>query len=145
MSNIEDGSASEFDNIGSRNVNILPELIQSQKFPSAFSLLKKDPLTVISFEDSVVLLNNLDKLIENTETSDPQILMRENAEACALLYKRLQRQKVLRGFGSITSETYPVKLADVTPLKLEQTTGMSMQALTARERPAYWRNAGIGT
>jgi hypothetical protein len=99
-------------------------------------------------------VNNLD---ESTSTSSatgnfelvntkaiPELVMREQAEAISQLYRRLQRQRLFRGFGCINKDTYPYKSSDMPPVKLEQVTGLSMNALTPRERPAYWRNAGTG-
>jgi hypothetical protein len=45
-------------------------------------------------------------------------------DACTFLYKRLERQSVLKGFGCVDGE-YPEKSTDITPLKLEQITGIA--------------------
>lgn len=58
------------------------------------------------------------------------------------LYRRLERQKLLRGFGCIEGE-YPEKALDISPAKLEEITGLSVTALTPKERTTYWRLAGI--
>jgi len=90
-----------------------------------------------------ISVNHLeDSAGETAVGTSPELLLREQAEGATMLYKRLQRQRVLRGFGTINKETYPSKAADMPPIKLEQTTGLSMNSLTPRERPAYWRNAG---
>ena len=63
-------------------------------------------------------------------------------DASVFLYRRLERQKVVRGFGCVENE-YPDVAAEVTPSKLEATTGLPLSALTPKQRGNYWRLAGI--
>ena len=48
-------------------------------------------------------------------------------DSCTFLYKRFERQSVLKGFGCVDGE-YPEKSVDITPAKLEQITGENMSA-----------------
>lgn len=65
------------------------------------------------------------------------------AESNVFLYRRLERQKVLRGFNCIDGE-YPENSMDITPAKLEEVSGISVTSLTPKQRTTYWQLAGIG-
>jgi hypothetical protein len=105
-------------------------------------VLKRNPLLQLSTEDARSLLNNLDSL--TIPTADLELNQKENLDSCTFLYKRLERQSVFKGFGCIADGEYPEKALDITPLKLEQVTGLNIKALTPKERTTYWRLAGIG-
>ena len=63
-------------------------------------------------------------------------------ESSVYIYRRLERQKILKGFGCIEGE-YPEKSTDISPAKLEELTGLSITSLTPKERTTYWRLAGV--
>lgn len=48
----------------------------------------------------------------------------------------------MKGFGCIEGE-YPEKAQDISPVRLEELTGLSVTSLTPKERTTYWRLAGI--
>lgn len=67
----------------------------------------------------------LDHIVKNLPTLDLTsytYIMYQTVDACTFLYKRLERQSVLKGFGCVDGE-YPEKSSDITPTKLEQITG----------------------
>ena len=127
------------------DVPTAPEIkkrLAEEDFAAAYTALKRNPMHQIDQDDARLLLNNLQKLVPlggSEEEREKQLV-----DACTLLYKRLERTRVLRGFGCIEGE-YPDKsLGDVTPSKLQQVTGLSNAALTPKERKNYWTLAGIG-
>lgn len=64
-------------------------------------------------------------------------------DATSFIYKRLERQHLLRGFGCVDGE-YPEKGTDISPTVLEDLTGISINALTPRTRASYWQTLSIG-
>ena len=58
-------------------------------------------------------------------------------DSCTFLYKRLERQNVLKGFGCVDGE-YPEKSVDITPAKLEQITGKPSRVLFCRHCRTYF-------
>lgn len=65
------------------------------------------------------------KYLRNLSTLDLTLcnyILYQTVDACTFLYKRLERQSVLKGFGCVDGE-YPEKSSDITPTKLEQITG----------------------
>ena len=58
-------------------------------------------------------------------------------DSCTFLYKRLERQNVLKGFGCVDGE-YPEKSVDITPAKLEQITGKPSRVFFCRHRRTYF-------
>lgn len=59
------------------------------------------------------------------------------------LYRRLKRQNLLRGYDCIDGKDYPRKMGEVSPAKLEEVTGLSVSALSPKQRSTYWRLAGL--
>lgn len=59
-----------------------------------------------------------------------------------MIYRRLEKQKVLRGFNCL-GNVYPEPTSEISPTKLESITGLPLNALTPRTRTTYWRLAGI--
>eukprot|EP00607_Mallomonas_marina_P000778 CAMPEP_0182431350 /NCGR_PEP_ID=MMETSP1167-20130531/48508_1 /TAXON_ID=2988 /ORGANISM="Mallomonas Sp, Strain CCMP3275" /LENGTH=585 /DNA_ID=CAMNT_0024617595 /DNA_START=82 /DNA_END=1836 /DNA_ORIENTATION=+ len=104
----------------------------------AYRILKKNPLVQLNLNDAKLFLNNLDNLDLDKEKKDPM----EMTESANFIYKRLQRQKVLRGYGCVDGE-YPEKALDISPTRLEELSGIKTSSLTPRQRPTYWRLAGI--
>ena len=120
--------------------------MDEEDYEGAYQALKRNPMLQINQGDARQLLNNLRRLVpsgpDGGGTSDDR--EKQLVDACTLLYKRLERTRVLRGFGCIEGE-YPDKsLGDVTPSKLQQVTGLSNAALTPKQRKNYWTLAGIG-
>eukprot|EP01036_Dinobryon_divergens_P026769 gene26769-35455_t len=114
--------------------------MEAKNYEGAFKLLKRNPMLAISKDDGVELLNNIAQLNpndDNFEKNQKQVL-----ESSVYIYRRLERQKILKGFGCIDGE-YPEKSTDISPAKLEELTGLSIASLTPRERTTYWRLAGV--
>ena len=131
------------DSVNVSNTVSSPEIrerLQENDFQGAYQNLRKNPMLVISIDDAQILLNNLRSLVPTTgEDAEKQL-----TESCTLLYKRLERLKVLKGFGCSDGE-YPDKtVGEITPQKLESITGISTSALTPKQRQNYWTLAGIG-
>lgn len=121
-------------------INELREKLSESNFKDAYQVLKRNPMVPLQNEDAKLLLNNLNSL--GSGTNEPEIDQKLVTEASVYIYKRLERQKVLRGFGCVDGE-YPEKSIDVTPKKLEELTGLPIKSLTPKERTTYWRLAGI--
>ena len=131
------------ENVNVSNTVSSPEIrerLEENDFQGAYQNLKRNPMLVISIADAQILLNNLRSLVPTTgEDAEKQL-----TESCTLLYKRLERLKVLKGFGCSDGE-YPDKtVGEITPQKLEAITGISTAALTPKQRQNYWTLAGIG-
>eukprot|EP01038_Epipyxis_sp_PR26KG_P007447 gene7447-10148_t len=130
-------------NSGSGNIDgDFQEAIKSGDYSTAFKLIKRNPMLQLNMNYAKILLNNLDTL-ESSTSQDPEKALTQLTETCVFLYKRLERQKVLTGFGCVEGE-YPEKGVEVSPARLEQVTGLSISALTPKTRTTYWRLAGIG-
>ena len=84
-------------------------------FPSNWHSLRTSCLSSLSFSPHPPQIVRSEKL-----TSEPDINTKLLAESSFLLYKRLQRQKVLRGFGSIDQESYPERAKEMSPVRMEQ-------------------------
>lgn len=103
-------------------------------------------MLLLTKEDASILLNNIDKLedaVDNTEKSlklvfgefnntiyhylihDLSLLYSQQVEASVFLYRRLERQNVLKGFNCIDGQ-YPDKSTEVSPTRLEETTGYNI-------------------
>mmetsp|Transcript_13333 Transcript_13333/g.19991 ORF Transcript_13333/g.19991 Transcript_13333/m.19991 type:complete len:621 (-) Transcript_13333:2346-4208(-) len=124
----------------SQSVKELEEDIAKGDYKSAYRLIKRNPMLNISKDEGRVLLNNIDQLDpngENFEKNQKQVI-----DSSVYLYRRLERQKVLKGFGCVEGE-YPEKSLDISPAKLEELTGLSIMSLTPKERTTYWQLAGI--
>jgi hypothetical protein len=63
-------------------------------------------------------------------------------DASTFIYKRLERQSLIRGFGCIDGE-YPEKTQDITPSKLEELSGITIESLTPKARNTYWQLGAI--
>jgi hypothetical protein len=115
--------------------------LEDNDYEAAFQMLKRNPMLQLGPEDARLLLNNLNSLTPlagDMDTNQKQLV-----ESCTLLYKRLQRQNILKGFGCVDGE-YPEKSQDISPARLEEITGMNIASLTPKERTTYWRIAGVG-
>ena len=111
------------------------EHLQKNEFKLCYELLQSNPLLHLDLEDAKELLNGMQSVEVAEETQ-------ETIDMASFLYKRLARQKVLRGFGCIDGD-YPEAGGDISPAKLEEVSGIPISALTPRERTTYWRLAGI--
>jgi hypothetical protein len=116
---------------------MLKELEQSN-YNEAFQIIKRNPMLHLQLEDITILLNHLDDI--DSETEDRS---KAKSDISSLIYRRSQRQNVLRGFGCV-DKAYPENSTDISPLKLEELTGLSIASLTPKQRTTYWRVAGIG-
>jgi hypothetical protein len=114
--------------------------IRLHDYKGAYSIIRKNPMATLRFEDAQEILNNVDSL--NPETGDVSHDSREVIEASAYVYRRLERQGILKGFGCVGG-VYPEKSTEISPLKLERVTGLNVEAFTPRQRTTYWRLAGI--
>lgn len=117
----------------------LKDYLSKSDFESAFQVLKRNPMVPLTLDDAKGLLNNLDK-VEPLDINDVTGIKR--VESSNLIYKRLQRQQVLRGFGCV-EKAYPENSTDISPLRLEELTGLPISSLTPKQRTTYWRLAGV--
>lgn len=123
----------------------LREKLDSDDYSGAYSTLKRNPMMTIRKEDARALLNNLDKLVSNEEaSSDADAYQKKMIETSTYVYKRCERQSVFRGFGSVQADAYPLSsMNEVSPQRLEELTGLNINALTPKQRSFYWQLAGI--
>ena len=127
-------------------------------YNKAYEILKRNPLITLSPIDVKLFLNNLKELeskyidnennniINNNNNNNPMIQIQNSnqkiIEISTFLYKRFERQNVLKGYGCVNGE-YPERSVEISPMKLEELTGLSVTSLTPRERTSNWRLAGI--
>ena len=127
-------------------------------YNKAYEILKRNPLITLSPIDVKLFLNNLKELeskyvdnennnvINNNNNNNPMIQIQNSnqkiIEISTFLYKRFERQNVLKGYGCVNGE-YPERSVEISPMKLEELTGLSVTSLTPRERTTNWRLAGI--
>ena len=121
--------------------NEVRQKLEESDFEGAMQIIKRNPMIQLSSEDGRILLNNLESLTaENSVTGNYQ---QEAINQCSLLYKRLEKLKILKGFGCVDGE-YPDKsVGEISPEKLLNKTGIDVSALTPKQRSNYWRLAGI--
>ena len=116
-------------------------------YSGAYNVLKRNPMMNLSMEDARVFLNHLDKLVSTEEagnTMDEESYQKKLIETSSYLYKRCARQMVIRGFGSVDADGYPLSsMNEVSPQRLEEITGLPMTSLTPKSRGLYWQLAGI--
>jgi len=120
--------------------------IADGEYDNAFQVLKRNPMCSLRKEDAQELLNNVEKLVayDAIKQNNLDAYQRKVIEACSFLYARLERQKTLRGFGCVTGEDYPIPPSnDITSSRMEELSGLSVDALTPRQRTTYWRLAGM--
>lgn len=119
----------------------MKEKLLSSNYYDAFQILKKNPLIQLNVDDVKLFLNNIDSLVSTSVDNEKR--QTQLIDACVFLYKRLERQNILRGFGCIDGE-YPEKGNDViTPSKLEELTGINISALTPKQRTTNWQLVAI--
>ena len=125
----------------------LRDRLSDGDYSGAYNVLKRNPMMNLSMEDARVLLNHLDKLVSTEEagnTMDEEAYQKKLIETSSYLYKRCARQMVIRGFGSVDADGYPLSsMNEVSPQRLEEITGLPMTSLTPKSRGLYWQLAGI--
>jgi len=104
-------------------------MLASSDFTSAFTMIKNNPTISIDLNDAKTLLNNINALVSLSKYPHERMI-----EVSTLIYKRFDRQRVLRGFGCVGKECYPEASSDISPARLELVTGMTLNSLTPRER-----------
>lgn len=129
-------------------------------YNKAYEILKRNPLITLTIQDAQLFLNNLQQLESsmyqndnnnpnnnNRNNNNPMVQIQNSnqriIEISTFLYKRFERQEVLKGYGCVNGE-YPEKAIEISPMKLEEVTGLNIQSLTPKERTTNWRLAGIG-
>jgi hypothetical protein len=135
--------------------------LEIEDYQGALNVIKRDPLINLNLDDVIPLLNNLDKIEDYSKAVEPGIIIRQNheeiiqifsvlliyysgkegkktMEAGSLIYRRLERLNSLKGFNCIRN-AYPEKLKDISPMKLEEITGLSIGALTPKQRNILFR------
>jgi len=117
------------------------EKLIGSNYKDAFLVLKRNPMAPLQLEDAKLFLNNLDSLGSENENEEKNTM--KMTESANYIYRRLERQKVLKGFGCVDGE-YPEKALDVSPSKLEELSGLKVSSLTPKQRTTYWRLAGVG-
>ena len=58
-------------------------------------------------------------------------------------YQHTQRQNILRGYGCINKQNLPQRSSEMSPVRMEQLTGLKLEALRPSDRPFFWRVGGI--
>ncbi|KAJ1429317.1 hypothetical protein B484DRAFT_449459 [Ochromonadaceae sp. CCMP2298] len=116
------------------------EYLSSGNFKDAYQVIRRNPMQTLTKEDARLLLNNIDWL--DPAPGDLDKTTQQTIDASVLLYKRLQRQKTLVAFDCVQGE-YPENLLEVSNRKIEEVTGLSVTALTPKNRTTYWRLAGV--
>lgn len=134
-----------FSNNESKDINSNDPITQirnhfnNKEFIEAYQVLKRNPLAQLSIDDGKMFLNNLEALY--SITNDFETNQKQSIEISEFLYKRFERQHLLRGFGSAE---YPEKSTlEISPQRLEELTGVSITSLTPKQRNTYWQFAGI--
>jgi len=110
----------------------------------ALQVLQRNPMLSISFEDGVSLLNYIEEqAVLSGFVSDEA--GKQSVSDTTFLYKRLERQQILRGFGCIDGSelSYPERSLEISPQRMEEVTGLPMASLTPKKRTTYWQLAGI--
>lgn len=121
---------------------LLQDKLQANDIIGAFSILKRNPMINLNREDARVFLNNIDSL-EPKPSNSNEINERKLLDTCVYLYKRFERQHVLRGFGCISNDEYPEKSGDISASKLQSISGVPIDALTPARKTGLWFLAGV--
>ena len=102
------------------------------KFEQAYAILKRSPMTELKKSDAILLLNNIDNIVNNLDKKDEESeesgkgsrsrspppsaevgmaragsfekYERAMIDVTTFIYKRVDRHKTLRGFGSVQNE-----------------------------------------
>ena len=131
--------------LSDENINEFQQKINQNDFAGAYSVMKRNPMMPLTLEDSRQLLNNMDNVINMSaiDSKTGNIDAKQTLEVVNYLYKRFERQNTLKGFGCVDG-IYPEKSTDISPTKLTQLTGLSIDALTPKQRKTYWWLIGGG-
>ena len=121
--------------------NDISSKISNKDYVGAYRILKGNPMAKIDFNDGCTLLSNLDLIVSNTGNVEKDT--QESMESCTYIYRRMERQGNLKGFNCVEGE-YPEKSSEISPVKLEEITGLNVESFTPKQRTTYWRLAGIG-
>lgn len=108
----------------------------------ALQVLQRNPMLSLSLDDGAALLNYIEDEAVSTNFASDDASGKQIIGDCTFLYRRMERQQILRGFGCIDGE-YPEKSVEVSPQRLEEITGIPMSSLTPKRRTTYWQLAGI--
>lgn len=122
------------------NSTQLSNFLADSDFQEAYKVLLRNPIIKLTKDDATIMLNNIKRL--NPFPSDFAKNEKQEIESSKLLYKRLQRQELVRGYGCADT-LYPEKSTNISPRQLEDLTGFSITALTPQQRSTYWRLAGL--
>ena len=122
--------------------------IKAEKFGNAYEILRRHPMLQLSTTDIKDFLNNLDSIASSqvgsvSSSSNGKSLdeIQMKLDISTILYRRFQRQCLLRGFGCV-DRAYPENSVDISPLALEEKSGLSLSSFTPKRRTTYWRVAG---
>ena len=121
--------------------NDISSKIKNKDYLGAYRILKGNPMAKIDFGDGCTLLSNLESVV--SETGNEEKDTQESMESCTYIYRRMERQGNLKGFNCVDGE-YPEKSSEISPVKLEEITGLNVESFTPKQRTTYWRLAGIG-
>ena len=50
---------------------------------------------------------------------------------------------MIRGYGCVNKENLPQRAPEMSPVRMEQLTGLTLEALRPSDRPLFWRLGGV--
>ena len=124
------------------------EKLYASDYTAAYNILKRNPMVVLNKEDARYLLNGVERITADIGQDKPLASgadfgeTNRGAEICTFIFKRLERQQVLQGFGCVGAEEYPEAATEISPQKLEQISGLGVAALTPKQGGNSWLVAG---
>ena len=141
-------------------LNEMRNELKSGNYHTAYQILKRNPMLHTNNEDMTLFLNNLDDIVSTEENNkminnnnNPMFnpngglgnneRMQKVVDVSNFLYRRFQRSNILKGFGSVDNRSYPETSTEISPMKLEEITGLPITSLTPKQRNTYWRLGGI--
>lgn len=133
--------------------------LNSNNYHTAYQILKRNPMLHLNEEDMKLFLNNLEDVITTEENNkminnvnNPMFgapgginndRMQKVVDVSNYLYRRFHRCNILKGFGCVDNRSYPESSTEISPMKLEEITGLPITSLTPKQRTTYWRIGGI--
>jgi len=126
----------------------LRELAERGDFAELYRTLQSDVSLHLDEETSVMLLNNIPRLVEGVTIAPEKGQSRDDArekmlqDAALLAFRRVGLSGHLRGFGSVQAE-WPDARVEMPASELERTTGLPADALSPQATSSYWPTVGV--